>query len=71
ELFAAAERLGGVLEAGTTKEYTTLYAVTPAQGLEVAIELLAEVLTAPALREEDFWQEKLVVLEEMRRAQDR
>jgi predicted Zn-dependent peptidase len=71
EVFAAVERLGGVLEAGTTKEYATLYAVTPAQGLEVAIELLAEVLTASALREEDFWQEKLVVLEEMRRAQDR
>jgi len=71
EIFAAVERLGGVLGAGTTKEYTTLYAVTPAQGLKVAIELLAEVLTAPALREEDFGQEKLVVLEEMRRAQDR
>jgi len=71
EVFAAVERLGGVLEAGTTKEYATLYAVTPAQGLEVVTELLAEVLTAPALREEDFWQEKLVVLEEMRRAQDR
>jgi predicted Zn-dependent peptidase len=71
EIFATVERLGGVLEAGTTKEYTTLYAVTPTQGLEVAIELLAEVLTAPALREEDFWQEKVVVLEEIRRAQDR
>jgi predicted Zn-dependent peptidase len=71
EVFAAVERLGGVLEAGTTKEYATLYAVTPAQGLEVVTELLAEVLTAPALREEDFWQEKLIVLEEIRRAQDR
>jgi predicted Zn-dependent peptidase len=71
EIFAAVERLGGLLEAGTTKEYTTLWAVTPAQGLEVVIELLAEVLTAPVLREKGFWQEKLVVLEEMRRAQDR
>ncbi len=70
ELFAAVERLGGVLEAGTTKEYTTLYAVTPRQGLVMAIDVLAEVLMQPALREEDFWQEKLVVLEEIRRAQD-
>lgn len=71
ELFAAVERLGGVLEAGTTKEYTTLYAVTPRRGLVSAVDILAEVLTAPGLREEDFWQEKLVVLEEIRRVQDR
>jgi predicted Zn-dependent peptidase len=70
-LFAAVERLGGVLEAGTTKEYTTLYAVVPRQGLASALDVLAEVLTAPALREGDFWNEKLVVLEEIRRAQDR
>ncbi len=70
ELFAAVERLGGVLDAGTTKEYTTLYSVTPRQGLVMAIDVLAEVLMKPALREEDFWEEKLVVLEEIRRAQD-
>jgi predicted Zn-dependent peptidase len=70
EIFAAVERLGGVLDAGTTKEYTTLHAVTPRQGLATAIEVLAEVLTAPALREEDFWGEKLVVLEEIRRRKD-
>jgi predicted Zn-dependent peptidase len=71
EIFATVERLGGVLEAGTTKEYTTLWTVTPTQALGVAIELLAEVLTAPALREKDFWQEKIVILEEIRRAQNR
>lgn len=71
EIFAAVERLGGVLDAGTTKEYMTLCAVTPRQGLVTAIDVLAEVLMQPALREEDFWEEKLVVLEEIRRAQDR
>jgi len=71
EIFATVERLGGVLDAGTTKEYTTLYAVTPRQGLVTAMDVLAEVLMEPALREEDFWEEKLVVLEEIRRAQDR
>jgi predicted Zn-dependent peptidase len=71
EIFATVERLGGVLEAGTTKEYTTLYVVTSRQGLVSAVDILAEVLLEPALREEDFWEEKLVVLEEMRRAQDR
>jgi predicted Zn-dependent peptidase len=71
ELFSAVERLGGVLEAGTAKEYVSLYAVTPRHGLATALDVLAEILTEPALTEESFWAEKLVVLEEIRRAQDR
>jgi len=70
EIYASVERLGGVLDAGTTKEYLTLYSVLPHQGLPTAINVLAGILTQPALREEDFWEEKLVVLEEIRRAQD-
>ncbi|KPL20719.1 MAG: hypothetical protein AMJ93_11235 [Anaerolineae bacterium SM23_84] len=70
DLYGAVERLGGVLDAGTTKEYVTLYAVTQGDGLATAVDVLAEILAEPALREEDFWQEKLVVLEEIRRAQD-
>jgi predicted Zn-dependent peptidase len=70
DIFAAVERLGGVVDAGTTKQYVTVHAVTPRNGLATAIDVLAEVLIEPALREEDFWEEKLVVLEEIRRAQD-
>jgi predicted Zn-dependent peptidase len=70
ELFAAVERLGGVLDAGTTKQYVTLCAVTPRDGLTAGVDVLAEILAEPALREEDFWEEKLVVLDEIRRAQD-
>lgn len=71
ELFAAVERMGGVLEAGTTKEYTNFSAVVPRHGLAPAMAVLAELLMEAALREEDFWEEKLVILEEIRRAQDR
>jgi predicted Zn-dependent peptidase len=70
ELFAAVERLGGVLDAGTTKQCVTLLAVTPRDGLTTAVDVLAEILAEPALGEEDFWEEKLVVLKEIRRAQD-
>jgi predicted Zn-dependent peptidase len=70
EIFASVERLGGALDGGTTKEYATLCAVMPRQGLRVALEVLAELLTEPAFREQDFWNEKLVVLEEIRRARD-
>jgi predicted Zn-dependent peptidase len=71
QLFAAVERLGGTLDAGTAKEYLSLSAVTPPQGLETALQIVAEVLTGPALKEDDFWAEKLVVLQEIQRAQDR
>jgi predicted Zn-dependent peptidase len=70
EIFAAVERLGGVLDAGTTKQYVTVHAVTPRNGLVTAMDVVAEVLIEPALQEDDFWKEKLVVLEEIRRAQD-
>jgi predicted Zn-dependent peptidase len=70
DIFAAVERLGGVLDAGTTKQYVTVHAVTPRSGLATAMDVVAEVLIEPALREDDFWEEKLVVLEEIRRAQD-
>ncbi len=70
EIFAAIERLGGTLDAATTKEYVVLQAVTPAKGMWTAIDILAEVLTKPALREEDSWDEKLVILREICRAED-
>jgi predicted Zn-dependent peptidase len=70
EIYASVEQLGGMLDAGTTKEYLTLSAVLPHNGLAAAVSVLAEIMTQPALREDDFWEEKLVVLEEIRRAQD-
>jgi predicted Zn-dependent peptidase len=70
EIFASIERLGGALDAGTTKEYATLCAVMPRHGLRVALEVVAELLTEPAFREQDVWNEKLVVLEEIRSAGD-
>lgn len=71
ELFSRVERLGGVLEAGTSKEYTHFYTVTPAPGLATALEVLAEILVRPALSERAFEQEKLVVLNDIRLARDR
>jgi predicted Zn-dependent peptidase len=70
EIYACVERLGGVLDAGTTKQYMTVYAVTPGDGLMTALDVVAKVLTEPALREDDFWAEKLVLLEEIQRAED-
>ena len=71
QLFAAIEGLGGTLEAGTAKEYLHVSTVTPPEGLAAALHTISLVLVEPALREDDFWNEKLVVLEEIRRALDR
>jgi predicted Zn-dependent peptidase len=70
ELFARVEQLGGALDAGTTKEYATVGAAMPRHGLPVALDVVAEVLTEPALRGEDLRHEKPVILEEIRRAGD-
>lgn len=71
ELFAAVERLGGTLDADTAKEYIAFSTVTLPQGLPTALAVLAELLSEPALRAENLAAEKAVILEEMRRAQDR
>jgi predicted Zn-dependent peptidase len=71
QLFTAIERLGGTLEAGTAKEYLCVSTVVPPAGLAVALEIVAEILGQPSLDAEDFGNEKLVILAEKLRAQDR
>jgi len=71
QIFASIERLGGALDAGTTKEYATVSAVVPRHGLRAALDVVAEVLTQPAFEEQDVWSEKLIVLEDIRTAAGR
>lgn len=71
DLYAAIDRIGGEIGARTTKEYINLYVVLPNQHLLVGLEILADVLTSPLLENKAFWQEKLIILEEIRQAQDK
>lgn len=71
QIFAAIEGLGGALQAATTKECVDVSAVTLPGDLALAVEIVAEVLAAPRLDEDQFWKEKLVVLQEIQRAGDR
>ncbi|MBI1930471.1 insulinase family protein [Candidatus Poribacteria bacterium] len=71
QLYAEIENLGGVIEAGTTREYTTFYVVLMNKYLRVGIDVLADIMIYPAFEREAHWGEKLIVLEELRRAQDR
>ena len=70
EIYTAIETVGGSIEGQTAKEYAHLYAHLPRQHFEIGVEMLADVLTSPRLAPEDFWSEKLVVLEEIHRMRD-
>lgn len=59
------DRIGGDINAFTSKEYTAYYCRIPARHSETGIDLLGDVLTAPALRDDDIESERQVILEEL------
>jgi predicted Zn-dependent peptidase len=59
------DRVGGDMNAFTTKEYTAYYTRLPGSELGLGLEILGDVLTAPALRETDVESERQVILEEL------
>ena len=61
----AIDRVGGDINAFTSKEYTAYYCRLPARHSSTGIELLGDVLTAPALRDADVESERQVILEEL------
>jgi predicted Zn-dependent peptidase len=71
EFYAAVEARGGEINASTTREYVSLYTLTLARDLPLALELLADLAIRPALAEDAFLNEKPVVLQEVLRAKDR
>lgn len=65
EIAEAVDRVGGDMNAFTTKEYTAYYTRLPVGQLDLSVDLLADVLTAPALRDADIEAERQVILEEL------
>ena len=65
ELAQSIDEVGGEMNAFTTKEHTTYYVRTVAEDAELAIEILGDILTRPALRDDDVASEKQVILEEI------
>lgn len=66
----AIEGVGGILNAGTEKELTTYWAKVASEHLVLAIDLLADMATAPRLDDDELEKEKKVVIEELGLAQD-
>ncbi len=65
-----ADRLGGSVNAFTTKECTCYHARVLAEHLPVALDLLADLVLQPLYREEDLERERQVILEEIAAQED-
>ena len=64
------ESLGGSLDAFTYRDLTCLYARVLDEHLEVALDVLADMLQNPVLDPEEIEKEKRVVLEEIQNVED-
>ncbi|CAB4875077.1 unannotated protein [freshwater metagenome] len=65
EISQTVDRVGGDINAFTSKEYTAYYCRLPARHQALGISLLGEVLTTPTLRDDDIANERHVILEEL------
>ena len=64
------ERLGGSLDAYTTREHTCFSARVLDEHLDTAVDVLADIVLDPLLRAEDLDLEREVVLEEISTVED-
>ena len=65
EIAEAVESVGGEMNAFTTHEQTVFYVRVPDTRLELAVDILADVLWSPAFRPDDVDSERQVILEEI------
>jgi predicted Zn-dependent peptidase len=70
DIALALERLGGSLDAFTSKEHTSFQAKVLPEHLPIAVDVLADLVLKPLLREEDLDLEREVVLEEISTVED-
>ena len=70
DIAEAVEAVGGEMNAFTTKEYTAYYIRILDESLELALELLSDVVWSPAFRPDEVDCERQVILEEIRMHED-
>ena len=64
------DRLGGVINAGTEKELTTIYTVLPADFLDLALDVMCDLSFQATLLESEIAKEKIVVENEICAVED-
>lgn len=70
EIAQSLESLGGYLNAFTTKEQTCFYARVLDEHIEQAIDVLSDLVQHATFKKEELEKEKLVVIEELKNAED-
>jgi predicted Zn-dependent peptidase len=70
DLALVLERLGGSLDAYTTREHTSFQARVLDSDIDVALDVLGDLVLEPVLRETDLELEREVVLEEIATVED-
>jgi predicted Zn-dependent peptidase len=70
EISQEIERHGGVVNASTDKEVTVFWSRVPARHYLVALDVVADMIRAPALRPNDVESERNVIVEELRMYRD-
>ena len=70
QIAEAVDAVGGEMNAFTTKEYTAYYTRLPEAGLDLGLDILSDVLWAPAFRAPELEAERQVILEEILMSED-
>ena len=65
QIAEAVDSVGGEMNAFTAREHTAYYARLPHQKVGLGLEILGDVLTAPALRPSEIDAERQVIIEEI------
>lgn len=70
EISEAVDAIGGEFNAATAKEWTNFYIKTRAANLEIAFDVLSDMVLNPLLKEEEIEREKGVIVEEIAMYED-
>ena len=65
DIAEAVDAVGGDMNAFTTKEYTAFYLRLLADSLDLGLDILSDIMWAPAFRPDEFEAERQVILEEI------
>jgi len=67
---SAVERVGGELNAYTSEEFTTFFSKISSEKVDIALEILGDVLNNSVFKEKEFEKERKVIFEEIKMYKD-
>src|SRR3989344_2559429 len=70
EISEAVDAIGGEFNAATSKEWTNFYIKARSANLDIAFDVLSDMVLSPILKEEEIEREKGVIIEEIAMYED-